>query len=200
MPPLSFWPTVAKPTLAHLGALVAAALAVAMAVSHLGSPSLGPGESLLWPAILVLAGLGWSLERSLARRGLTGDAGLTKARVVVVLGFMIVASPLVGLVIMPAINGLAGTSEAQTQTMTLQKLSSHRSARSVRIHWFAELRPDAPHALRAGRYFLGGYNTAWQPHGESPRPGSTVLVEYRRGLLGATTVLSAIPVTAPPTR
>ncbi len=188
----------------HLVLPVAGFFGVALLVSVLlasmnawtGSLHLAPGESLTLPSLALLVAYACGLDKAL-RRALPGTGRQAlKQRWVLGGASTLLAAPVLGLVTAPALNGLAGTSAQQSEPLRLVSVSSHTSRGNQRPHYFARLEAVGTGSLPAGRYFLGTYAQAWSPQGELPVPGTSVLVTYRRGLLGKTTVLSAMPCSA----
>ncbi len=180
-------------------AFFAGCLVVAVALAALnaqfGSLNTLPGESLWVPGTLLVAIYALTLNAQLRLAGLADEAQATRLRRILLAVSTLAASPVIGLMIAPAINGLGATGPDSVVVAQVIRIESSPVRRSRKIHYFAHLN-DASPDLPPGRYFMGRYDNAWSPEGSSiPLPEiKLVSVRYRTGLFGARTLLSVEPV------
>ncbi len=185
---------VVRSTLAYVGVVFAlTALGVGGAALH-GSLHTVPGDSLFAVTAGVLLGGALWLNQALKRAGL--GAGLRKPRLVLVGVLSAFASPFLGLIALPGVNGTVGMGPIVSTEMTLERLDTLTPRNRRDPYYFAQLTP-APGAggalLPASRYHVGTYRTSWLPQDSLPTPGAVFVVQHRRGVLGARTVLSTLP-------
>ena len=172
-------------------------LAIVLAVSNrgLGSVNMLPGEHLRLPAALMIFSYAWMLSRHLRRAGLLRpEHGRFRASLVA--ASSVVAAPVFGLLIAPAINGLAGLGEEVTVLAPVVRIEARYMRHGRRLYYYARIAEDA--ALPRGAYYLGRYDQSWAPmyENEPLERIHTVRIRYRTGLLGARTLLEAVPVSA----
>ncbi len=205
------WREVLHPTGLFLAVALVSVL-VGMANAWRGGPHLAPGERL-WPVSTVLAvfyiaalwvGARWRVPRLAGAPGQDRSCAADEPRPGWrAQAFSAVAGPLVlAVLLVPALNGVAGRSAETRVVMQLRELTSHTARAPRPLFWMARLEPVAPaesvalQSLPAGVYFVGRQGVAWHPEGRLPQPGSRFEVRHRIGLLGARVVTSAMPLEA----
>lgn len=182
-PRLLLWPV------GGLAAVLLAALALAVANAQMGgSPVLAPGESL-WKEATALVGA----YAILINRGLRRLPGANWNRWVIVTMSALPAAAVLGLFVVPAINGLYGWGGTQVEERTVERLEWQTAARTRERQYWVWIASEQGSAVPGGRYRLGSYTRSWQQPSEGMDP-SRVRVKHRKGLLGARTVLETAPV------
>ncbi|MFT3848433.1 MAG: hypothetical protein QM739_07065 [Propionivibrio sp.] len=176
------------------------ALALAALNFRLGSVNLLPGESLWLPSVVLIMLYALMLNASLAIAGLQAPA-YRKIRRVLIGVSTLAASPVIGLFVVPAINGLAATGPEQAVVVPVRGIELSYAKNRRTPYYYARVAHDAAAArqLPAGRYFMGRYDRAWSPRGIDVRPEDirSVRIRYRSGLLGARTLLEVMPEDVP---
>ena len=159
------------------------------------SLNLLPGESLRAPAFVLILLYAISLNRQLKRAGLE-HAVHSKPRLALLTLSTLVAAPVLGLLLAPALNGLMSLGGESTSIASVVGVESTHVKRSNRLHYYARIEAGA--GLPAGRYFLGRYDWAWAPeYANSPlNEIKQIGIRYRTGMLGARTLLEAVPSTS----
>lgn len=164
---------------------------------QIGSLQSAPGTSFL-PEGAALCGLFFGLCALQIRRLSAGlDASAAKQVWGITILLMVMINPLACVVIAPAVNGMAGTSIVRSERLVLDHITpasppARTPART--FHYNAHLSPKAGGTLPAGQYLLGSGWQHWLPDGPMPGAGQEVEVAWRVGLLGKTTIISAVPV------
>lgn len=176
------------------GSLVVA-LALAALNAQFGSLNTLPGESLWLPGATLIAIYALTLNTQLQRAGLAQKVQAIKLRRILLAVSTLAATPVLGLLIAPALNGLGASGPEHTAVAPVVRIESSPVRRSRRIHYFAHLN-DASPDLPPGRYFMGRYDNAWSPDDSKASLSEIkqVSVRYRTGLLGARTLLAVEPV------
>lgn len=175
------------------GSLVLA-LALAALNATFGSLNTLPGERLWLPGAALITLYGLALNAQLRRAGLAQDGQATKLRRILLAVSTLAATPVLGLLVAPAINGLGGAGPDSMVVAPVARIESSPVRRSRKIHYFALLHDTSPD-LPPGRYFMGRYDHAWSPDdaGVTLSEIRQVSVRYRTGLLGARTLLAVEP-------
>ncbi len=172
------------------------AFGLAMANAWRGGPHLAPQERL-WPFSLGLIAL-YCAGLFLSLRGPAPVSAPVRrrapTRLVAVTVSTLASAPVIALLLVPALNGVAGLSAERSTVLELQALTRHTGRTQSSAYYFARLEPLAQSTLPAGRYFVGRYGAPWIPGERVPVAGTRFEVRYRTGLLGATSVLSALPL------
>lgn len=183
-----------RPFLFFAGALLLALL-FAVLNTYFGSLNLLPGESLWFPGLILIGLYAFLLNASLLRAGLALPER-ERARYLLVAVSTLAASPVLGLLIAPAVNGLVGTGPERIAVVPVSRIESTTVSRSSRLHYYARLDGSLESAgLPPGRYFMRRYDEAWEPpEAAVPLSITQVSVRYRTGLLGARTLLEVVPV------
>ena len=172
------------------------AVGLAFLNSRSGSVNLMPGESLALPALVLIGLYVFALNAMLLRKGGLRHPAHAKPRRILLLVSTLAASPVLGLIIAPALNGLVFSGPGQSVVVAIEHIESRPVSRSERIHYYARI--EATEAIRAGiapgRYFMGCYDEAWEP--DAIRPLSEVdrvRILFRPGLFGAKALLAVLP-------
>ena len=170
------------------------ALALAGLNALFGSVNRLPGEDLMWPALALIAFYVWALYVLLCRVGLQG-AEFQRIRQILIAVSTLAASPVIGWLITPGLNGVVATGPEVTQVVPVQRFDTSYVKNQRLPHYYAIVVAGADSAaLPAGRYFMGRYDAAWRPGDDKPLGDiKRVAVRYRPGLFGARTLLEAMP-------
>ena len=177
--------------LLHFAALLLLTLVLAFANSRAGSLNLLPGDSLALPAaLLVAAYAGWLYWR-LQRLGLSGAEQWRPLMLLTGVSTLL-AAPVIGLLLAPAINGLAAAGPEEVSRQPVLRIEAQAQRHSPDFYYYAHL--AAGGVLPAGPYFMGRYAEPWSPGaGEEAAGIRQVSVHYRRGVLGARSLLAVYP-------
>ncbi len=172
------------------------AVALAFLNTRFGSVNMMPGESLALPALVLIGLYVFALNALLLRKGGLRHPAHAKPRRILLLVSTLAASPVLGLLVAPALNGLVFSGPGQSVVVAIEHIESQPVSRSDQIHYYARI--EATEAIRAGiapgRYFMGRYDEAWEP--DAIRPLSEVdrvRILFRPGLFGAKALLAVLP-------
>lgn len=159
-----------------------------------GSVNRLPGENLMWPALALIAFYVWGLYVLLCRVGLQGSE-FQRIRQILIAVSTLAASPVIGWLIAPGLNGLMASGPEVVEVVPVQRFDTSYVKNKRLPHYYAIVAAGATSAaLPAGRYFMGRYDAAWRPGDDKPLSDiKRVAVRYRPGLLGARTLLEAVP-------
>lgn len=177
--------------LLHFAALLLLTLALAFANARFGSLNLLPGDSLAPPALLLVAAYAWCLYRRLLRLGLVGPEQRRPVFLLTTVSTLL-AAPVIGWLLVPAINGLVAAGPEEVSRQPVLRIEAQAQRHGPDFYYYAHL--AASDVLPAGRYFMGRYAEAWAPEvGEDAADIRQVSVRYRRGILGARSLLEVYP-------
>ena len=181
------------PPFAFFAATLVLALCLAVLNARYGSLNLLPGESLWLPATIFIVVYAMLLNGHLLRAGLALPER-ARIRHLLVAVSTLVAAPVLGLLVAPALNGLIGAGPERIAVVRVAGIETSHVSRSARLHYYARLDSGAA-PLPPGRYFMGRYDEAWELPATSAPPLQIVQVSvrYRTGLLGARTLLEVVP-------
>ena len=181
------------PPFAFFAGTLVLALALAVLNARFGSLNVLPGESLWLPAVILITLYAMLLNGHLLRAGLALPER-ARIRHLLVAVSTLVAAPVLGMLVAPALNGLIGAGPERIAVVGIAGIETTHVSRSSRLHYYARLDESAA-PLPPGRYFMGRYDEAWEPPETLATPLSIthVSVRYRTGLLGARTLLEVAP-------
>lgn len=183
-----------------LGFVAVLLLTVALAATNsaIGSSLvLAPGESLGLVGACLIAAYAVAIDRLCVR--LPGGDDRRSRWVMVALSTAL-SAPVIGLLVTPALNGLGSWGPTLSHEVIVSQIETTSISKSNRLRYWARIVPQAmgANAPPAGRYPLGTYSKGWQPpEGIEASRFSRVRVTHRVGLLGAITVMEALPIQGP---